>query len=250
MAIQGLAPAASADRPRFARSLRLLRCSPDRGTVVDTTAAARPLAEDEPRLLALRAGDEKAFLELVRELHPSMLRIASLFVSSRAVAEEVVQEAWLGVLKGLAAFEGRSSLRRWIFGILTNCAKTRAVREARSVPFSELLPEGEDEPAVDPSRFLPGDHPRWPGHWSAPPVAWAEEKLIQRESLEVVQRAIEQLPRGQREVIVLRDVEGWGSDEVCESLGLTEVNQRVLLHRARSKVRAALEVHFQGGGGR
>jgi len=218
--------------------------------LVETTATARLLDKDEATLVALRAGDEKAFLALVRQLHPSMLRVASLFVSSRAVAEEVVQETWLGVLKGLAGFEGRSSLRRWIFGILTNCAKARGTREARSVPFSSLVDEGEDEAAVDPSRFLPPDHPRWPGHWSAPPVAWAEEKLIERESLQVAQRAIEELPRGQREVIVLRDVEGWDSDEVCESLGLSEVNQRVLLHRARSKVRAALERHFEGGGRR
>jgi RNA polymerase sigma-70 factor, ECF subfamily len=103
---------------------------------------------------------------------------------------------------------------------------------------------------VDPSRFLPPDHPRWPGHWSAPPSAWADEKLIQQESLRAAQRAIDELPRGQREVIVLRDVEGWESEEVCRSLGLSEVNQRVLLHRARSKVRAALEQHFGAGGGR
>lgn len=217
---------------------------------MNTTAAALPVAQDEATLVAaLRAGDEKVFVALVRELHPSMLRVASLFVSSRALAEEVVQETWLGVLKGLAAFEGRSSLRRWVFGILTNCAKARGTREARSVPFSSIgTQENEDEPVVDPSRFLPADHPRWPGHWSAPPVAWADEKLIQQESLQAAQRAIDQLPRSQREVIVLRDVEGWESDEVCELLGLTEVNQRVLLHRARSKVRAALELHFQAGG--
>ena len=215
---------------------------------MERTTAARPLAEDEPTLAALRAGDEKAFLMLVRQLHPSMLRVASLFVSSRAVAEEVVQETWLGVLRGLSGFEGRSSLRRWIFGILTNCAKGRGTREARSVPFSAIEAESEDEPPVDPSRFLPPDHPRWPGHWSAPPVAWADEKLIQQESLRAAQRAIAQLPRGQREVIVLRDVEGCESEEVCQLLGLSEVNQRVLLHRARSKVRAALELHFQTGG--
>jgi RNA polymerase sigma-70 factor (ECF subfamily) len=217
---------------------------------VEVTAAARPCAEDQATLAALRAGDEKAFLALARQLHPSMLRVASLFVSSRAVAEDVVQDAWLGVLKGLGAFEGRSSLRRWIFGILANCAKSRGVREARTVPFSSLEGENGDEPVVDPTRFLPADHPRWPGHWSSPPAAWAEEKLIQRESLEAAQRAIDQLPRSQREVILLRDVEGWESDEVCKLLALSEVNQRVLLHRARSKVRAALELHFHGGGRR
>jgi RNA polymerase sigma-70 factor (ECF subfamily) len=226
----------------------LIACN-DVGPAVERTAAARPLAEDEATLAALRSGDEKAFLALVRQLHPSMVRVASLSVGSRAVAEEVVQETWVGVLKGLPGFEGRSSLRRWIFGILTNCAKTRGTREARSIPFSTIPGESEDEPPVDPSRFLPPDHPRWPGHWSAPPSAWADEKLIQQESLQAAKRAIDQLPRGQREVIVLRDVEGWESEEVCRLLGLSEVNQRVLLHRARSKVRAALEVHFRSGGG-
>src|SRR3954469_22291740 len=161
---------------------------------VETTATAPPPGKDEPSLSALRAGDEKAFVALVREMHPSMLRVASLFVGSRAVAEEVVQETWLGVLKGLGGFEGRSSLRRWIFGILTNCAKGRGVRESRSVPFSDFAAEGDDEPVVDPERFLPADHPRWPGHWSQPPVAWAEEKLLQRESVEAAQRAIAELP--------------------------------------------------------
>jgi len=187
--------------------MRRLVLLPSRGevaTAADMQAAAPTFDEDRSTLAALRAGDEKAFLAFVRALHPSMLRVASLLVSSRAVAEEVVQEAWLGVLKGLSGFEGRSSLRRWVFGILVNCAKSRGVREARSVPFSALAQEGGDEPSVDPSRFLPPDHPRWPGHWSLPPVAWAEEKLLQHESVEVAQRAISELPPAQREVIVLR----------------------------------------------
>src|SRR5256885_11400741 len=130
--------------------------------------AASP--EDSRLVAALRAGDEKAFLAIVQSLNAPMLRVASVYVSSRGVAEEVVQEAWLGVLKGLPRFEGRSSLRRWIFGILTNCARSRGVREARSTPFSDLGPQGdEDQPAVDPGRFPPADHPRLPGHWSAPP---------------------------------------------------------------------------------
>jgi len=218
---------------------------------MDDLRAAAASAEDARILDALRAGDEKAFLALVQSLNGPMLRVASLYVSSRGVAEEVVQEAWVGVLSGLPRFEGRSSLRRWIFGILTNCAKSRGVREARSTPFSDIGPQDdEDEPAVDPSRFLPPDHPRWPGHWSAPPTAWAEEQVLNKESLAVVEAAIAQLPMNQREVITLRDVLGWNSAEVCESLGLSEGNQRVLLHRARSKVRGVLEKHFGAGGGR
>ena len=215
---------------------------------MDEPRVAAASAEDALVVDALRAGDEKAFLALVQSLNPPMLRIASVYVSSRGVAEEVVQEAWLGVLKGLSRFEGRSSLRRWIFGILTNCAKSRGVREARSTPFSEMgSQDDEDEPAVDPSRFLPADHPRWPGHWSAPPTAWAEEQVLNKESLTVVEAAIARLPVNQREVITLRDVLGWSSEEVCESLAISEGNQRVLLHRARSKVRAVLEKHFAEG---
>ena len=204
-------------------------------------------SDDQHTLAALRAGDEKAFLVIVQRLHPSMLRVASAFVSSRAVAEEVVQETWLGVLKGLAQFEGRSSLRRWIFGILANCARSRGVREARSVPLSSLGREEDEGPAVDPSRFRPPDDSHWPGHWSAPPVPWAEEQLLRREAVEAAERAVEALPASQRAVITLRDVEGCDSKEVCQTLGISEANQRVLLHRARSKVRAALEDHFELG---
>jgi RNA polymerase sigma-70 factor (ECF subfamily) len=214
---------------------------------MDVQRSAQASAEDARVVAALRAGDEKAFLALVQSLNAPMLRVASVYVSSRAVAEEVVQEAWLGVLKGLSAFEGRSSLRRWIFGIVANCARSRGVREARSTPFSAMGPAEDDEPAVDPGRFLPPDHPRWPGHWSEPPTAWAEDQVLNKESLGVVEAAIALLPVNQREVITLRDVLGWTSEEVCESLGISEGNQRVLLHRARSKVRAALEKHFAGG---
>lgn len=214
---------------------------------MDVQRSAQASAEDAPVVAALRAGDEKAFLALVQSLNAPMLRVASVYVSSRAVAEEVVQEAWLGVLKGLSAFEGRSSLRRWIFGIVTNCARSRGVREARSTPFSAMGPAEDDEPAVDPGRFLPPDHPRWPGHWSEPPTAWAEDQVLNKESLGVVEAAIALLPVNQREVITLRDVLGWTSEEVCDSLRISEGNQRVLLHRARSKVRAALEKHFAAG---
>jgi RNA polymerase sigma-70 factor, ECF subfamily len=214
--------------------------------MVEQAALARTVSEDERTLAALRAGDEDAFLALVQRLHPSMLHVAFAFVSNRAVAEEVVQEAWLGVLKGLAQFEGRSSLRRWIFGILSNCARTRGVREARSVPFSSLGGEEEGEPAVDPSRFRPPDHSHWPGHWSSPPTPWPEEQLLRREAMEAVERAVKDLPQAQRAVITLRDIQGCESAEVCELLGISEGNQRVLLHRARSKVRAQLEEKLRG----
>ncbi len=206
-----------------------------------------PGSEESRLVEALRRGKEEAFLALVRRHQPSMLRVASAFVSSAAVAEEVVQEAWLGVLHGLDGFQGRSSLRSWIFGILTNCARSRGVREARSAPFSSFTAPDEDEPAVDPSRFLGADHPRWPGHWASPPEQWAEEKLATKETLEFVRQAIAGLPPLQKQVITLRDVEGWTSTETCEALGVSDANQRVLLHRARSKVRARVEEFMQEG---
>lgn len=194
---------------------------------------------------ALRAGDEPTFLALVKEHHPAMLRVAEGFTGDRAVAEEVVQESWLGVLEGLAGFEGRSSLRTWLFTIVANCARSRARREARSTPLSAF--DEAVEPAVDPARFLPEDHPRWPGHWSSPPEEWAEAKLLTREALGFVAIAIAALPAAQRQVIVLRDVEGCTAAEACVLLELSEGNQRVLLHRARSKVRASLEKALGGG---
>jgi RNA polymerase sigma-70 factor (ECF subfamily) len=197
---------------------------------------------------ALRAGDEAAFASLVESLGPSMLRIARMYVSSNAVAEEVVQEAWVGVLRGLDAFEGRSSLRTWILRILVNTAKSRGAREVRSIPFSSLwAPDAGSEPAVEPDRFLPRDHPRWPGHWAHPPVGWdgvPEDRLLSSETLARVGEAIEALPPNQREVIRLRDILGWTSSEVCNALGISETNQRVLLHRARAKVRRALESYL------
>jgi RNA polymerase sigma-70 factor, ECF subfamily len=158
-----------------------------------------------------------------------------------------VQETWIGVLNGLARFEGRSSLKTWIFRILTNTAKTRAQREGRTLPFSALeRPGAVPEAAVDPGRFRPPDDAAWPGHWSSSPQEWdaPAERLLGREVRELVAGAIEQLPPAQRAVISLRDVEGWPADEVCNALSVSETNQRVLLHRARSKVRAALEDYF------
>jgi RNA polymerase sigma-70 factor (ECF subfamily) len=190
----------------------------------------------------LRAGDEGTFRTLVREWHAPMLRVAQIFVPSRAVAEDVVQETWLRVLGALDRFEGRSSLKTWVFRILTNTAKTRAQREGRVIPFSSLQDPGRvPEAAVDADRFLPDDHPHHPGGWSSPPAALPEEKLLAAETRARIAAAIEALPANQRAVIMLRDVEGWDSGEVCNALDITEVNQRVLLHRARAKVRNALE---------
>ncbi len=219
------------------------------GAAPRSAAGVVASAADLQTVEALRRGDEAAFVRLVEAYQASMLRLAMLFVQDRAVAEEVVQEAWVGVLRGLARFEGRSSLKTWIFRILTNGAKTRGQREGRSVPFSllgdvDLEPEG---PSVEPERFLPADHPKEPHHWVSFPHSWdavPEERLLARETLSTVRAAIESLPPAQREVITLRDVEGWPSGEVCNVLGISESNQRVLLHRARSKVRRALERYF------
>jgi RNA polymerase sigma-70 factor, ECF subfamily len=210
---------------------------------------ATPDEREELELVqALRAGDEAAFRTFVDRYHASMVRLAMSFVSTRATAEEVTQEAWVGVLRGLDRFEGRSSLKTWIFRILTNTAKTRAVREGRQVPFSSLA-DPEDEPAVDPSRFQ-GSGSRWAGHWAAAPTRWEtvpDARLLSGELRERLDGAIAALPPMQRQVITLRDVEGWSSDEVCNVLELSETNQRVLLHRARSKVRTALETYFAEG---
>ncbi len=193
---------------------------------------------------ALRARDESAFLQLVERYHPSMVRLAQCHVRSKAVAEEVAQETWLLVLKGLATFEGRGSLRAWIFRILVNSATQRAKRESRVLPLSSFESgEDGDEPAVDPDRFLHG-HARWEGHWARPPQPFPEEALAAAQTTALIRKAIDELPASQREVITLRDVQQWSSDEVCEALGLSAGNQRVLLHRARSKVRALLERSF------
>jgi RNA polymerase sigma-70 factor, ECF subfamily len=201
---------------------------------------------DEQRLIeSLKAGDERAFAWLLDEYSPALVRVAMTHVGSRAVAEEVVQETWLGVINGIARFEGRSSLKTWIFRILTNIASTRGARERRMVPFSALAPADEGD-GVDPERFFPADHARYPNHWAVGPTAWQtpEGGLLSGETREVIQRAIDELPEAQRRVVTLRDVEGWPPEEVCEALGLSDGNQRVLLHRGRTRIRAALESYF------
>jgi RNA polymerase sigma-70 factor, ECF subfamily len=205
-------------------------------------------AGDEVELLArLRAGDERAFEALVARHYGTMMAVAQTYVKSRAVAEEAVQEAWLGLLQSLDRFEGRSSLKTWILAILVNKAKSRGVREARSVPFASLAP-GHDAPAVEPERFR-GPQDAFPGHWRAYPANWGaapDVALEDRETLRVAMRAIAALPSTQQTVIRMRDVEGYTSGEVCAALEVSAGNERVLLHRARSRVRAALEAHLDG----
>jgi RNA polymerase sigma-70 factor (ECF subfamily) len=213
----------------------LLVTTPD----ADPEAPRADLSPDDRRVIAaLLEGDERAFEELVERHHASLLRLAMRYVRTRSAAEEVVQDTWLGVLRGLPSFEGRSSLRTWIFRILVNQARTRGVRESRSVPLSAL---GDGDPAVEPDRFLSD------GRWATPPRSLAdvpESVLLSAEARAMVLAAIDELPPSQRDVITLRDVEGWSSAEVREALDLSEANQRVLLHRARSKVRARLEGYF------
>jgi RNA polymerase sigma-70 factor (ECF subfamily) len=202
------------------------------------------MTEDHELVQPLREGDESAFAELIDRYGATMIHVAQMYVKDRASAEEVVQETWLAVLTGIDRFEERSSLKTWLFRILTNRAKTRGERDSRSVPFSSLAGTGEeDEPAVDADRFLGPDSPE-PGAWAAPPRAWPQDRVLQKETLDVIKTAIEQLPDAQREVIRLRDIEGWSPMEVTDALEITDGNQRVLLHRARSRVRTALEAYL------
>jgi RNA polymerase sigma-70 factor (ECF subfamily) len=211
--------------------------------MTDTVFASADLALVE----RLRAGDEAAFMMLVEEHQAAMIRVARMYVSSRAVAEEVVQEAWLGILSGLERFEGRSSLRTWMYRIVGNIAKTRAQRDGRSIPFSAL--EGDDAGSgVEPTWFHAAAE-RSPGHWRTFPDDWRgipEELLAANETLEQIGRAIDDLPPMQAQVLRLRDVLGWTSEEVRNALDLSETNQRVLLHRARGRVRRALHEYLFG----
>jgi len=198
-------------------------------------------------ITALRRGDADAFAALVDRHSPAMIRVAMAYVPSRAAAEEAVQETWIAVMRGIDEFEGRSSLKTWIFRILTNVAIRTGSRERRSTPFSALAAaEDTGEPSVDPDRFLPADHELWPGHWAIMPTRWPtpDEGLLAGETRDVIAAAIADLPVAQRTVIGLRDVEGWSSEEVSEALEISAGNQRVLLHRARSRVRNAIESYY------
>lgn len=204
--------------------------------------------DDRELVAALRRHDEGAFRTLVERYQGALLRLALMYVRSRAVAEEVVQDAWLGVLQGLDAFEGRSSFKTWLFRILVNRARTRGVRDRRTVAFSDLADAaGGDEPAVAAERFVAAGEDA--GHWGAPVRAWSgspEQHVLAQEALDVVARAVAALPPAQREVITLRDIEGGSAEEARNVLGVTDTNQRVLLHRARARVRAALEQYYDG----
>jgi RNA polymerase sigma-70 factor (ECF subfamily) len=206
------------------------------------------LSEDNRLVDALRRGEEAAFVALLDRYQAALIRLATGYVHDRAIAEDVVQATWVAVLRGLDRFEGRASLKTWLFRIVINRARTRAAREGRSVSFSTLA--GADthtfEPAVEAERFLPPHDPNWPGHWLVPPSQddLPEQRLLANELLQQVRACVATLPKAQREVVTLRDVDGCTSDEVCQLLGLSEANQRVLLHRGRSRVRAALEQYL------
>jgi RNA polymerase sigma-70 factor (ECF subfamily) len=202
-------------------------------------------APDADLVVALRRGDEAAFVALVGRHHTALRRVARRYVASDALADEVVQDTWVAVVKGLRQFEGRSSLKTWIFHILANIAKTRGARERRTVPFSGLASDADAGPAVPPERFQ-GPDEAWPSHWAAPPRPWEdpERRLASLEAREHLRRAIEALPAVQQAVLTCRDVEGLEAGEVCRLLELTDGNQRVILHRARSRVRAALEEYL------
>jgi RNA polymerase sigma-70 factor (ECF subfamily) len=204
-------------------------------------AEEHPLQDDEQAIVAaLLRRDERVFMKLVTRHQATMKRVARMYVSSDALADEVVQEAWVGVLKGLPRFEGRSSLATWIFRILTNIAKTRGARERRMVPFTALI--SDEGTSVDEGRFQ-GDGSAWRGHWAVPPCPWEdpERRLCSLEARDELREAIAALPAAQQAVLTLRDVEGLSADHVCGLLDITAANQRVILHRARSRVRANLE---------
>jgi RNA polymerase sigma-70 factor (ECF subfamily) len=217
----------------------------------DFPSSEGPLSAEEGSLVeALLAGDESAFMRLVEHYGPVMLRIARAYAGSSAVAEEVVQEAWLGIIQSLPRFQRRSSLKTWMLRILKNIASRRAALERRSVPFSawEEADLERDEPSVGPERFLDQGE-RWAGHWSSAPQRFGglpEEKLLSRAALAVVESEMLLLSPNQRAVIELRDMQGWETSEVCELLEISEANQRVLLHRGRAALRNALEEYVDG----
>jgi RNA polymerase sigma-70 factor (ECF subfamily) len=202
---------------------------------------ATPALDDAELVGRLRAGDEAAFCDLVRLMHRPLMKLGALWVGSASAAEEVVQETWLAVVAQIDRFEGRSSLRTWIGSILVNRAKSRGARDKRSVPFSAL--SADDAEVVEPHRFSKG------GIWKEPPAKWdvAPEALaLRKEARQVIERELEALPPAQRTVVILRDLEEWSSEEVCNVLEITETNQRVLLHRGRMRLRAALERYHRG----
>ena len=208
--------------------------------------AALDFSDDDVLVKALAARDADAFAYLLDRYHSTLVRLAQQYVPSRAVADEVVQETWLAVIDGIDRFEQRSSLKTWLFRILVNIARSHGVKENRSIPFATTAVL-EEEPAVDPRRFRRGLRAR--GAWKRPPHPWSEpeQRAVDAETLETIRSAIDRLPPDQREVITMRDLLGWSAAEVCDALEVSDANQRVLLHRARSKVRASLERRYDEG---
>ena len=219
------------------------------GRKPELSQSAAVLKEDVALLIRLRQGDERAFDELVARHHSALIRMAMGYVADREVAEEVVQDTWMAVIEGFARFEGRSSLRTWIFGIMIHKAKDRGVREKRHTTFSafESIDDDGDE-TVDPSRFHQSGE--WAGHWAFPPQPWDEQTpetlLASQQAVNVMNLAIKALPRTLQDVLILRDVEGVDSKEVCEILKITETNLYVRLHRARERVRQTVEIYLEG----
>jgi RNA polymerase sigma-70 factor (ECF subfamily) len=212
-----------------------------------TIAGERGTASDERTVAALRAGDEHVFRDLFARTYPMLKRVARSYVASDAVAEEIVQDTWLAIVTGIDRFEGRSALGTWIFSILTNQAKSHSAREKRAAPFSSIVPRDIERPIVDPDRFQKDDD-AWPGHWATPPRPWQkpERRLLSLETRDLLKEALAQLPDRQRLIVGLRDIDGHSADEVCDLLGLSQENQRVLLHRGRSRLRAVLEEYLDG----
>ncbi len=210
------------------------------------------MADEQQLIERLKARDENAFVEMVKGYYGYLLPLADFYVSDKAVAEEVVQDAWLAVLKGIDRFEGRASFKTWISQIVMNLARTRGVRESRMVSFSEFIDNetGRSEPAVDPSQFQIATAD-YPGHWSVAPRPWnadPESQLLTSETMMVLYNAVELLPEAQRLVLTMRDINGYTPEEVCNILSISETNQRVLLHRARSKVRGIVDDHYSNSG--
>jgi RNA polymerase sigma-70 factor, ECF subfamily len=218
-------------------------------SILSIVQTMKPVIDEASLVESLRAGEETAFTSLVETYHPSLVRLARLYVREEAIAEELAQDTWLAVLKGLSSFEGRSSLKTWIFTILTNKAKTRGQREKRSLVFADWG-DASDAPTVDPERFNAPSAEKWPNHWAAglAPISWIgapEELFLSAETMKLIRQTIDGLPGPQRAVITLRDIDEMSSQEICNILDISETNQRVLLHRARASVRQVLENYLK-----
>jgi RNA polymerase sigma-70 factor (ECF subfamily) len=220
-----------------------------RVSTTEDGSARGPLPPDADLVAGLRAGAEATFAMLLDAWSPGLLRTARAYVASSEAAEDVVQETWLAVIRGVDRFEGRSSLRTWVYRILVNIAKTHGVKDSRTITWSSLSGDEDTGPTVDPGRFQGPDEP-YPGHWRRFPDVWPspESEAVRREARAMVDAAIAGLPHRQRVVITLRDVDGYSSEEVCSILDITAANQRVLLHRARAAVRQRLEDYFTNSG--